>query len=79
LQIDGVEPFDEPAIDGSEKRGGLGSPAAITPEPRHAHRPSLFLKGEYALPVVLHADDGPALLLCLVVQGLRERADLGIG
>src|SRR5262249_12491474 len=35
-------------------------------------RGPLLGPGKHALPVVLHADDGPALLLRLVVEGLRE-------
>src|SRR5208283_1448322 len=38
----------------------------------------LLLEREDALPVVLHADNGPALLLCLVVQCLSESSDLGV-
>ena len=34
---------------------------------------------EDAFPVVLRADEGPALLLRLVVQRLGEGADLGVG
>src|SRR5271168_282589 len=39
----------------------------------------LLLKSENALPVVLHADDDPALLRGLVAQCLGEGADLGVG
>src|SRR6516165_8814085 len=38
-----------------------------------------LIKGKDALPIVLHADDGPAILLRLVVERLRKGADLGIG
>ena len=38
-----------------------------------------LLEREDPLPVVLHADDDPALLLRLVVERLREGADLGVG
>src|SRR6185436_6306722 len=38
-----------------------------------------WFESEDALPVLLHADDGPALLLGLVVEGLGERADLAGG
>src|SRR5208283_2940377 len=38
----------------------------------------LFLPGKYLLPVVLHADHGPALRLGLVVQRLGKRADLAV-
>src|SRR5438874_13816614 len=38
----------------------------------------LFLEGEYLLPVVLHADHCPALLLRLVIESLREGADLRV-
>ena len=79
LKIDGLDPFEQPVMDRSEKLVGLGLLLLNTPEPRHAHRRSLFFKGEYALPVVLHTDDGPALLFCLLVQRLREGADLGVG
>src|SRR5208337_4578320 len=41
-------------------------------------RATLFER-EDALPVVLHADDEPAVLLRLVVERLRERADLRVG
>src|SRR5664279_3758109 len=37
-----------------------------------------FFPGENPLPVVLHADDEPALRLGFVVQCLSEGADLGI-
>jgi hypothetical protein len=30
------------------------------------------------IPVVLHADDEPAVLLCFIVEGLGEGADLGV-
>src|SRR5271166_2589210 len=39
----------------------------------------LVLKGENTLPVVLHADDDPAILLCLVVERLGEGADHLLG
>ena len=42
-------------------------------------RPRALVKRKDALPVVLHADDGPAILLRLVVQRLRKGADLGVG
>src|SRR5271165_4570094 len=38
-----------------------------------------LVEREDALPVVLHADDSPAVLLRLVVQRLGEGADLCIG
>src|SRR5262249_17333764 len=38
-----------------------------------------FIEGEDALPVVLHADHGPPLLLRLVVERLREGTDLRVG
>jgi len=41
------------------------------------HSGSAF-KAEDTLPVVLHADDHPAVLLGLVVQSLGECADLGV-
>jgi hypothetical protein len=41
------------------------------------HRVTL-LERENTLPVILHANDGPALTLRLVVQRLREGADLGV-
>src|SRR5262245_45983345 len=37
------------------------------------HQASSRLKCKHALPVVLHADDHPALLLRLVVEPLRKR------
>src|SRR5437773_8086135 len=37
-----------------------------------------FLEGEYLLPVVLHADHCPAVLLRLVIESLRESADLRV-
>jgi hypothetical protein len=37
--------------------------------------PKLWLKSEDALPVVLHADDDPALVLGLFVQLLRKDDD----
>ena len=39
---------------------------------------SRLLEREYPLPVVLHADKRPAVLFCLLVQRLGERADLGV-
>src|SRR5262245_26465559 len=39
---------------------------------------SLFLKEENPFPVVLHADNDPALLCRFVVQGLGESADLRV-
>src|SRR4029077_8307138 len=41
-------------------------------------RSFVFKRKDY-LPIVLHADDSPAVLLRLIVKGLRERADLRIG
>src|SRR6184192_2630269 len=38
----------------------------------------LFLEGEYLLPVVLHADHCPAVLLRLVIESLWESADLRV-
>src|SRR6516225_5825774 len=38
-----------------------------------------LIKGKDALPIVLHADDGPAVLLRLVVERLSKGADLRIG
>ena len=34
---------------------------------------------EDGLPIVLHADHGPAILLCLIVERLREGAEFGVG
>src|SRR5271168_2844361 len=39
----------------------------------------MLIEREDALPVVLHADDGPAVLLCLIIKRRREGADLSIG
>ena len=39
---------------------------------------SLFFKGENPFPVVLHADNDPALLHRFVVQRLDESADLRV-
>ena len=39
----------------------------------------LLLERGHAPPFVFHADDGPAVLLRLVVQGVGERADLAVG
>src|SRR5262249_56171979 len=38
-----------------------------------------LLKRKNALPVILHADHRPAVLLRLVVKRLREGADLAVG
>ncbi len=40
---------------------------------------SFALKRKNHLPIVLHADDSPAVLLCFIVEGLSESADLRIG
>src|SRR5207237_6448670 len=40
---------------------------------------SLPLESEDRLPVVFHADDGPAVLLCLDHERVAERADLRLG
>ena len=40
---------------------------------------SFVLKGKNHLPILLHADDCPAVLLRLVVERLRERADFRVG
>ena len=52
----------------------------------HGNRPTLFrsitqliAKGKNPFPVVLHANDEPALLHRLVVQRLGEGADFGVG
>ena len=42
LQIERVEAFGEPIIDGGEKIAGLIPPALIAPEPRHARRRTQF-------------------------------------
>ena len=39
----------------------------------------LLLKSENAIPVVLHAYDEPAILLCFIVERLGESADLAAG
>jgi hypothetical protein len=36
-------------------------------------------EGEDAFPIVLHANDRPGILLRLVVERLRERADFRVG
>src|SRR5262249_11769760 len=36
------------------------------------------LKGEDAVPVILHADHCPALVLCFIIEPLGEGADLGV-
>ena len=38
----------------------------------------LFFKSENAIPVVLHAYDEPAILLCFIVERLGESADFGV-
>src|SRR5882757_1917491 len=40
---------------------------------------SLALKGKDRLPIVLHADDRPAVLHRLVIERLRERPDFRVG
>jgi len=40
---------------------------------------SFVVKSKNLLPIIFHADDDPVVLLRLVVQRLRERADLRIG
>src|SRR5262245_16351777 len=52
--------------------------AFIRPVGQPPPRAVLFLEGKDALPVVLHADGHPSLLLRLVVQRLGEGANLGI-
>src|SRR5262245_19866422 len=37
------------------------------------------LKRKNHFPIILHADDGPTVLLRLVIKCLRKRADLGVG
>src|SRR6478752_6913688 len=44
---------------------------------RPAH--SFALKRKNHLPIVLHADDSPAVLLRLIIEGLSESADFRIG
>ena len=38
FQVERVETFSEPAVDGREDVVGLGAPTLITPEPREARR-----------------------------------------
>ena len=38
----------------------------------------LFSERKDAFPIVLHADDVPAVLLCFVVERLGESSDLGV-
>src|SRR5215831_9423720 len=38
-----------------------------------------WLECKNLLPIILHADDCPAILFGFVIKCLRERADLGIG
>src|SRR5436190_20581434 len=38
-----------------------------------------LLEYKNLLPIVLHADDNPAVLLRLVIERLRERADFRVG
>jgi hypothetical protein len=42
LQVERVEPFGEPVVDGREEIAGLVSFALIAPLPRHAHRGTQF-------------------------------------
>ena len=44
-----------------------------------AHQSLLLLPREYALPVVLHADNHPLSLLGLGHEGVRESANLRLG
>ncbi len=39
---------------------------------------SFSLKRKNRLPIIFHADDSPAILLRLVIKGLRERADFRV-
>src|SRR5262249_4977299 len=59
---------------------------SITPSVKNSQRtygPTIvvwsLLKRKGALPVILHADHRPAVLLRLVVKRLREGADLAVG
>jgi hypothetical protein len=40
---------------------------------------STLFERENTLPVILHADHNPAVLLCLIIQCLCEGADLRVG
>jgi len=55
--------------------GGPATVQGATAAPGDA----LLVERKDALPVVLHADDRPAVLLRLIVKRLGEGADLGIG
>src|SRR5215472_11457721 len=42
LQIDGVEPLSEPAVNRRQQFNGLGTLALVAPEPGEAHRGAHF-------------------------------------
>src|SRR5258707_6510223 len=46
---------------------------------RNPERTWTLLKRKDALPVVFHADHRPAVFLCLIVERLRESAELAVG
>src|SRR5262245_53570728 len=55
-------------------------PSTLFPPPAQPRlASSSFIEGEDTLPVVLHADHDPAVLLRLVVERLRKGANLGVG
>jgi hypothetical protein len=64
------------------RRNGLSPQAGLddtTSRRRSLALPQLLFEREDLLPVVLHADDRPALRLRYVVHLLAEGADLGVG
>src|SRR5262249_47727044 len=51
---------------------------AVLQQDERSSGPRFALEGKDAFPVVLHADDRPAVLLRLFVEGKGERADPGV-
>ena len=66
-----------------QMRNSFGFPLLYSSQPHPSHingdpGHGLFLEGENAFPIVLHADDDPAILLCLIVERLGEDAHLRV-
>jgi len=84
LQVAGVKPFGEPALDWSEQFAGLLRSSLIAPEPRHAHgcaklpgfRLLLACNGECALEIGLRLCNTP--LWCLERDFARDPIDPGL-
>src|SRR5215831_18317564 len=69
LQVERIEAFREPAVDGSEKIAGVIPFALVAPESCHAHRGAQFP----GLCLLLTCDRARTLEICLCFCRIRLR------